>query len=95
MLISSSQADKTLLDQAKNLKAISRIGMGYDNVVCVLSEEIFSCNAKAFFRQDLEHAGKLGIYVNNIPDYGVEEVADSALCHILKYAYPQPPLLPI
>jgi lactate dehydrogenase-like 2-hydroxyacid dehydrogenase len=33
--------------------------------------------------QDLEYAGKLGIYVNNVPDYGVEEVADTALSHIL------------
>jgi C-terminal binding protein len=32
---------------------------------------------------DLKAAAKLGIYVANVPDYGVEEVADSALNHIL------------
>ena len=32
---------------------------------------------------DTEHAGKLGICVCNVPDYGVEEVADTALSHIL------------
>lgn len=28
-------------------------------------------------------AGKKGIYVANVPDYGVEEVADSAMCMLL------------
>jgi len=32
---------------------------------------------------DLKSAGELGIYVANVPDYGVEEVADSAMSHIL------------
>jgi len=32
---------------------------------------------------DLKAAGELGIYVANVPDYGVEEVADSAMNHIL------------
>jgi len=32
---------------------------------------------------NLEAAGKMGIYVANVPDYGVEEVADSTLSHIL------------
>jgi len=32
---------------------------------------------------DLKYAGENGIYVANIPDYGVEEVADSAMNHIL------------
>jgi len=32
---------------------------------------------------DLKAAGRLGIYVANVPDYGVEEVADSSLNHIL------------
>jgi len=32
---------------------------------------------------DLKAAGRLGIYIANVPDYGVEEVADSTLNHIL------------
>lgn len=32
---------------------------------------------------DIEHAGQLGIIVCNVPDYGVEEVADTAMAHIL------------
>jgi len=32
---------------------------------------------------DLKAAGRLGIYVANVPDYGVEEVADSTLNHVL------------
>ena len=32
---------------------------------------------------DIKYAGKLGIAVTNIPAYGTEEVADSALTHIL------------
>ena len=32
---------------------------------------------------DVEYASKLGIPVLNVPDYGVEEVADSAMAHIL------------
>lgn len=32
---------------------------------------------------DLKYAGKKGIYVFNVPDYGVEEVADHALSMIL------------
>ena len=32
---------------------------------------------------DLEYAGQLGIIVCNVPDYGIEEVADTALSHIL------------
>ena len=32
---------------------------------------------------DLEYAGMLGIVVCNVPDYGIEEVADTALSHIL------------
>lgn len=32
---------------------------------------------------ELEYAGRLGIIVCNIPDYGIEEVADTALAHIL------------
>eukprot|EP01087_Luapelamoeba_hula_P021318 TRINITY_DN7423_c0_g1_i1.p1 TRINITY_DN7423_c0_g1~~TRINITY_DN7423_c0_g1_i1.p1 ORF type:complete len:376 (+),score=85.52 TRINITY_DN7423_c0_g1_i1:125-1129(+) len=46
------------------LKAIIRVGMGFDTV-------------------DLRRAGELGIPVVNVPDYGTEEVADSALCGIL------------
>lgn len=36
-----------------------------------------------FDNVDTEHAGKLGICVCNVPDYGVEEVADTTLAHIL------------
>lgn len=32
---------------------------------------------------DIEHAGKLGVIVCNVPNYGVEEVADTAMAHIL------------
>lgn len=32
---------------------------------------------------ELEFAGRLGIIVCNIPDYGIEEVADTAMAHIL------------
>lgn len=32
---------------------------------------------------DIEYAGHLGIIVCNVPDYGVEEVADTAMAHIL------------
>ena len=32
---------------------------------------------------DTEYAGKLGIIVCNVPDYAVEEVADTAMAHIL------------
>eukprot|EP01122_Echinamoeba_exundans_P011773 TRINITY_DN479_c0_g1_i2.p1 TRINITY_DN479_c0_g1~~TRINITY_DN479_c0_g1_i2.p1 ORF type:complete len:270 (+),score=37.88 TRINITY_DN479_c0_g1_i2:478-1287(+) len=32
---------------------------------------------------DLQYCGEKGIYVNNVPDYGVDEVADSAMSHIL------------
>lgn len=32
---------------------------------------------------DVEHAGRLGIIVCNVPNYGVEEVADTAMAHIL------------
>ena len=32
---------------------------------------------------DIEHAGSLGVIVCNVPDYGVEEVADTAMAHIL------------
>ena len=32
---------------------------------------------------EIEHAGHLGIIVCNVPDYGVEEVADTAMAHIL------------
>ncbi|XP_065183989.1 C-terminal-binding protein-like [Sycon ciliatum] len=32
---------------------------------------------------DIEAAGKLGIAVSNIPNYGTEEVADAAMSHIL------------
>ena len=32
---------------------------------------------------DIEYAGKLGIIVCNVPNYGVEEVADTAMAHIL------------
>ena len=32
---------------------------------------------------DVEYASKLGIPVLNVPDYGVEEVADTAMSHIL------------
>ena len=32
---------------------------------------------------DLEYAGKLGVVVCNVPNYGIEEVADTALSHIL------------
>lgn len=36
-----------------------------------------------FDNVDLEVAGRLGIIVCNVPDYGVEEVADTAMAHIL------------
>ena len=36
-----------------------------------------------FDNVDIEHAGRLGIIVCNVPDYGVEEVADTAMAHIL------------
>ena len=36
-----------------------------------------------FDNVDTEHAGKLGVCVCNVPDYGIEEVADTALSHIL------------
>lgn len=32
---------------------------------------------------DIEYAGRLGIIVCNVPNYGVEEVADTAMAHIL------------
>lgn len=32
---------------------------------------------------ELEYAGRLGIIVCNVPDYGIEEVADTAMAHIL------------
>eukprot|EP01120_Amphizonella_sp_Union-15-10_P014474 TRINITY_DN701_c0_g2_i2.p1 TRINITY_DN701_c0_g2~~TRINITY_DN701_c0_g2_i2.p1 ORF type:complete len:324 (-),score=61.21 TRINITY_DN701_c0_g2_i2:49-1020(-) len=32
---------------------------------------------------DIEAAGKHSVYVANVPDYGVEEVADSAMCLLL------------
>ena len=32
---------------------------------------------------DIEYAGQLGIIVCNVPDYGIEEVADTAMAHIL------------
>lgn len=32
---------------------------------------------------DIEYAGRLGIFVCNVPDYGIEEVADTAMAHIL------------
>ena len=32
---------------------------------------------------DLKYAGQLGIIVCNVPDYGIEEVADTAFSHIL------------
>ena len=36
-----------------------------------------------FDNVDIEYAGGLGILVCNVPDYGIEEVADTALAHIL------------
>ena len=32
---------------------------------------------------ELEYAGRLGIVICNVPDYGVEEVADTTIAHIL------------
>ena len=32
---------------------------------------------------ELEYAGRLGIVVCNVPDYGIEEVADTAIAHIV------------
>ncbi|KAL0489963.1 C-terminal binding protein [Acrasis kona] len=39
--------------------------------------------ATGFDNIDLEEAGKRGIPVTNVPDYGTEEVADTAMCSIL------------
>jgi len=36
-----------------------------------------------FDNVDIEAAGEKGIYVSNVPDYGVEEVADSTMCLLL------------
>jgi len=32
---------------------------------------------------DVEYAGAMGVIVCNVPDYGIEEVADTAMSHIL------------
>jgi len=55
---------RDLIDAMPALKAIVRVGAGYDSV-------------------DLAYCGERGIAVCNVPDYGTEEVADSAMGHIL------------
>eukprot|EP01121_Diplochlamys_sp_Union-15-3_P004099 TRINITY_DN1406_c0_g1_i1.p1 TRINITY_DN1406_c0_g1~~TRINITY_DN1406_c0_g1_i1.p1 ORF type:complete len:233 (-),score=43.28 TRINITY_DN1406_c0_g1_i1:288-986(-) len=45
--------------------------------------KIISRIGMGFDNVDLKTAGDHGVYVTNVPDYGVEEVADSTLCMLL------------
>ena len=56
--------DEKFLDKFKNIEAIFRYGVGYDNI-------------------DLSLCEKRNIVVCNNPDYGVDEVSDSAIGMIL------------
>eukprot|EP00967_Tisochrysis_lutea_P156959 scaffold317503_cov35-Tisochrysis_lutea.AAC.1 len=62
--VESGRLDETTLSHFRRLRALIRIGVGFDGI-------------------DLDAAGKLGIAVCNVPAYGIEEVADTALAHIL------------
>ena len=56
--------DKKILDQLKNCKIITRVGVGFNNI-------------------DLSHAKKKNIKVCNVPDYGINDVADHAMTFLL------------
>lgn len=50
--------------------------MGILDIVCDCAGVLVVIDAR-------RTAGEMGIYVANVPDYGVEEVADSAINHLL------------
>ena len=64
ILVWHKKIDEDFLNQYKNIKAIFRYGVGFDNI-------------------DLEFCKKKNILVCNNPDYGVDEVSDSAIAMIL------------
>ena len=59
--------DRKVLDQLRNCKIITRVGVGFNNV-------------------DLIHAKKKNIKVCNVPDYGINDVADHAMTFLFAFA---------
>ena len=64
ILVWHKKINEEFLNKYKNIKAIFRYGVGFDNI-------------------DLEFCKKNNILVCNNPDYGVDEVSDSAIAMIL------------
>ncbi|VDL88592.1 unnamed protein product [Schistocephalus solidus] len=64
------------LQKFKSLKIIVRIGRYY---IFMSLRPDFS----GYDNVDIKAAGELGIAVCNVPGYGIEEAADTAMCHIL------------
>ena len=64
LLVWHKKIDENFLNQYKNIKAIFRYGVGFDNI-------------------DIDFCKKKNILVCNNPDYGVDEVSDSAIAMIL------------
>ena len=64
LLVWHENINEDYLKKYKNVRAIVRYGVGFDNI-------------------DLEYCKKSNISVSNTPDYGVDEVSDTALAMIL------------
>lgn len=67
LLVWNQIINKEYIDKLPKLKAIIRIGAGYDNV-------------------DVHYTKEKNIYVCNVPDYGVDEVSDTAIAMIMNIA---------
>ena len=67
LLVWNQIVNKEYIDKLPKLKAIIRIGAGYDNV-------------------DVHYTKQKNIYVCNVPDYGVDEVSDTAIAMIMNIA---------
>ncbi len=63
-LVWKKQINENFLTKYKNIRAVVRYGVGYDNI-------------------DMDLCKRKNIIVVNTPDYGIDEVADTALAMIL------------
>ena len=71
---------------------VSRIPIDANGIAQVKRARIIVRNGVGFDIIDLEAAGKAGIAVCNVPDYGTTEVADSAIAMMLCFARGTPAL---
>ncbi|VDN09081.1 unnamed protein product [Dibothriocephalus latus] len=79
----TSEIHEKVLNEAFGALLWHTIKLNREDLIKFKSLKIIVRIGSGYDNVDIKAAGELGIAVCNVPGYGIEEAADTALCHIL------------